>query len=968
MLKATRLRCEHQENPVGIGETRPRFSWVLESDGRNVVQKSFRVQVAADGGFDQGGGEGKRGGAGQLEGARGAGGQPAANLRAGSLGGGAGQQGADTFSPAAILWDSGEVRSAQSVLVEYSGPALFSSTRYFYRVRVRDNYGEESPWSDAAFFETGLLDPAFWKAHFVSPEDEGAAASSAGMLLRREFSLAGEVSFARIYTTALGVYQLSLNGARVGNALLTPGWTSYSKRLLYQTWDVTGLLHPGANAIAAMLGCGWYKGDLAGWLGRRNVYGTRTALFLQLLVRYTDGREELIVTDESWKASAGPIVFSEIYHGETYDARLEQAGCDQAGFDDSLWHPVWPLDSGDSIRGRLQAQDGPLVRRQETIAPLRLFTTPKGERVLDFGQNLTGWVRFTVRGKSGDRVVLKHAEVLDAAGNFYTENLRSAKARVEYVLKGGSPESFEPHFTFHGFRYVIIEEYPGQPAMDDFQAVVIHSDLEPAGSFSCSNELVNKLHHNILWSLKGNFVDIPTDCPQRDERLGWTGDAQVFICTALYLVHAAPFYRKWLRDLKADQLEGGGVPFVAPDVLTDVIQNDPNVKQSHSSSGWGDAVVICPWMLYERCGDARILAELFDSMKAWVGYVRAHAQGGVLWNSGFHFGDWVALDAKEGSYFGATPTDLIATAFYAHSTLLLAKAAAVLGRKKDAGEYVRLYGRIVEAFRDEFYTPSGRLAARTQTAHVLALAFGLTPEKQRQRTVDTLVSLIEENGWHLTTGFLGTPFLCRVLADNGRLDVAYSLLTREDYPSWLYQVTKGATTIWEHWDGIKPDGSMWSPSMNSFNHYAYGAIGDWLYGAVAGLDLEEDGSGRRRLLMKPRPGGGITHAKADWMTEFGKAAVSWSLKGGRMSVEITVPHNTTARVVLPGATPSGLTEGGAAALGSSSDRGPGRASARGAGDLRGAANKSAPARFTKCKDGAEAVLGSGSYTFSYTIG
>jgi alpha-L-rhamnosidase len=545
-------------------------------------------------------------------------------------------------------------------------------------------------------------------------------------------------------------------------------------------------------------------------------------------------------------------------------------------------------------------------------------------------------VRFNVCGKPGDTVVLRHAEVLDAAGNFYAENLRSAKARIEYILKGGAPESFEPHFTFQGFRYAMIEEYPGEPSVDDFQAVVIHSDLEPAGSFSCSNELVNRLHRNILWSLRGNFVDIPTDCPQRDERLGWTGDAQVFIRTALSLVHAAPFYRKWLRDLKADQVEGGGVPLVVPDVLSDALHDDPIIKQPHSSTGWGDAAVICPWTLYERCGDIRILAEQYDSMRGWVEYVRAHAQDGVLWNTGFHFGDWVALDAKEGSYFGATPNDLTATAFYAYSTELLARASAVIGRKKEAAEYARLHRKIVHAFQDEFFTESGGLTARTQTAHVLALAFGLAPVKHRGRTVETLVRLIEENGGHLTTGFLGTPYLCRVLGENGRLDAAYSLLTRKDYPSWLYPLTRDATTIWEHWDGIKPDGSMWSPSMNSFNHYAYGAIGDWLYSTVAGIDIEEDSSGRRRLLVKPRPGGGITNAKADWMTEFGKASVSWVQENGRMSVEITIPRNTTARVVLPGAEPSTL--GGA------------------------------KVRFKKCEGGVEALLGSGKHAFEHAFG
>ena len=852
MLNVTRLRTEHLENPVGIGERRPRFSWVLESDGADVLQHGFRLQVAPDPGFT------------------------------------------------VLTWDPGETRSARSVLVDYDGPPLASRTRYWWRVRVADNHGGQSPWSPASFFETSL-DPSEWKARFISPEPEGSGASSAGMLLRREFTVDREVESARLYASALGVYELRLNGQRVGDAVLTPGWTSYSRRLLYQAWDVTGVVRSGPNAMAASVGAGWYKGDLAGWLGRRCVYGDRTALIAQLHMRFRGGGEQVIVTDAAWKCAAGPILYSELYHGETYDARREPGGHDQPGFDDSAWKPAWVLDH---TLGTLKPQDGPLVRRQETLAPVRLFSTPLGERVLDFGQNIAGWVRFTVRGVAGQRVVLRHAEILDAAGNFYTENLRGAKARVEYVLKGGAPETFEPHFTFQGFRYARIEEFPGEPSPADFEAVVIHSDLEPGGSFHCSDELVNGLHRNILRSLKGNFVDVPTDCPQRDERLGWTGDAQVFMPTAMFLVHAAPFYRKWLRDLAADQVPGGGVPHVVPDVLSEVLRDDPLIRGTHSSTGWGDAAVICPWTIYEFTGDLRLLSEQFPSMRGWVQYIRGQARDGLLWDSGFHFADWVALDAKEGSYFGATPNDLVATAYYAHSAGLLARAAAVLGKDTEAGEYRDLHGRIVEAFRREFFTTPGRMTARTQTAHILALAFDLAPPEHRARVAETLADIIRESGGHLTTGFLGTPHACRVLAENGRLDLAYALLLRTDYPSWLYQVIRGATTIWEHWDGIKPDGTMWSPNMNSFNHYAYGAVGDWLHRAVAGLGMEVDENGGHRVVISPQPGGGLTHARAELMTMFGNAAVSWSVQGGRTKVEIQVPHNTAARVVLPGAAPA----------------------------------------------------------------
>ena len=850
MLVVNGLRCEHRKDPMGIGEDRPRFSWVLESDGTNILQRRYRLQVSIEPGFR---------------------------------------------SP---VWDTGERRSGQSVLVEYAGPTLGARTRYFWRVQATDNHGGRSPWSGTAFFETALRDPTDWVALFISPEPEEAGAASAGMLLRKEFTVSGEVADARVYATALGLYELRLNGQRVGDALFTPGWTSYRKRLLYQTWDVTDLLRQGRNAVAALLGAGWYKGDLAGWLGLRNVYGSRTALLAQLMVRYVDGREEVIPTDGTWTCSTGPVLYSEIYHGETYDARQERTGHDSPGFDAAGWMPV-------SVRGQprglvVRPQDGPPVRRQERRKPRALLTTPRGERVLDFGQNLTGWVAFTVSGAPGDEVILRHAEVLDASGNFYTDNLRRAKQRIQYTLKGGGPEAFEPHFTFQGFRYVMIEAFPGEPSPDAFTAVVIHSDLEPAGDFSCSDERVNALHHNILWSLKGNFLEVPTDCPQRDERLGWTGDAQVFIRTALHLVQGVPFYRKWLRDLALDQVEGGGVPFVVPDVLSGNVTNDPLIRAPHSSTGWGDAAVICPWVLYEASGDRRILSEQWESMKAWVEYIRTRAQDGLLWNTGFHFADWVALDAKEGSYFGATPNDLVATAYYAHSTFLLFRAAVALRRFGEARKYRRLHRRIVRAFQREFLTPSGRVAARTQTAHVLALSFDLVPADCRSRVVADLAALVKENGGHLTTGFLGTPQLCRVLSDNGRLEDAYALLLRDDYPSWLYQVTRGATTIWEHWDGIKPDGTMWSPAMNSFNHYAYGAIGEWLHQVVAGLRQEVDAAGRPRLVIQPRPGGGITRAQAELMTPWGRSASAWRISDGVLRVEVTVPPNTSARVLLPG--------------------------------------------------------------------
>lgn len=882
MLKAIELRCEYLINPVGIGETKPRFSWKLESDSKNVIQATYRIQFATDKYFDT------------------------------------------------ILWDTGTICSSDSIHIEYNGPGLVSSTRYFYRVKISDNHDQQSPWSDAAYFETAMLDNFLWKAQFITPEDTDSADSSKGYMLRKNFLLDGEIEFARAYTTALGLYELFINGCRVGEDLLTPGWTAYKKRLQYQTYDVTELLMKGQNAVGANLGCGWYKGDLAGWLSQRNMYGDRNAILFQLLVRYRDGREQLIISDSSWKASDGPVIYSELYHGETYDARKEKEGWNSTGFDDSGWYSVKAFEYDKSV---LTPQDGLPVRRQEIFKPVSIITTPSGECIIDFGQNLSGWVKFKVKGNAGECVVLKHAEILDAHGNFYTENLRSAKATIEYILKGSGTEIYEPHFTFHGFRYVMVEKYPGDISAEAFTAVAIHSDMEPIGTFSCSNDLVNQLQHNILWGLKDNFVDIPTDCPQRDERLGWTGDAQVFIRTACFLMGTAPFFKKWLRDMRADQLEDGGIPYVIPDVLTKVQHGDANTEADHSATGWGDAAVICPWTIYQCYGDKRILEEQYGSMKKWVEYIYEHAQNGVLWNTGFHFGDWLALDAKEGSYFGATPNDLAATAFYAYSTKLLVKSAKVLGFNDDAVYYARLYERIVSAFKSEFFTPNGRLAVRTQTAHILALMFELVPAEHFKRTADTLITLLDENTGHLTTGFLGTPYFCHVLTQTGNLDAAYNLLLKEDYPSWLYQVKMGATTIWEHWDGVKPDGSMWSADMNSFNHYAYGAIGDWLYRVVAGLDKDSNVPGYRRIIMKPQPGGGLTHAKAEYSGMYGKTSIHWRIDSKNFFVDIVIPHNTTARLILPGASTDCI-----------------------AGDA---------IKFTSCIGGAEAEIGSGNYHFKY---
>lgn len=904
MLRAESLRIEYFRNPIGLGTRRPRFSWRLSSDLGNTLQAGYRLQVSTD----------------------------------------------DRFAEP-LHWDSGMTASDQSVHVRCAGPALDECTRYFVRVQVRDNHGRTSDWSEVAFFETGILETARWKAEFIAAERPretatgdgaagaaGATGASAGsdsgattgdgwispgaVLFRKAFAAGGAVASARVYATSLGVYELSLNGVRVGDAFLTPGWTNYHKRLQVQAYDVTDLLREGENVVGAHVASGWYLSELAGWKKRKIQYGDRLAALVQLEIRYTDGRLETIGTDGSWTCHASPVTLSEIYHGETYDARLEQPGWDTPGFGGAGaagtagaaatagaagaasaaggWRPVEIVDYP---KTNLVAQENEPVRAHETLKPMALFRTPAGETVLDMGQNMVGVMAVTASGKAGDRVVLKHFEVLDAQGNVYLENLRAARQTLTYTLRGHGTERYHARFTFMGFRYVQVCEFPEEPRLEDFEGIVLHSAMEPTGHFECSDPMVNQLQHNILWGLKGNFVDVPTDCPQRDERLGWTGDAQVFIREASFLMQSGPFYTKWLRDLRSEQLPGGGIPFVIPDVLQD---------EKDSSSGWGDAAAVCPWTVYLCQGDRSLLEEQFGSMKAWVGYIRSQARDGLLWDSGFHFGDWLALDSHAGDYTGATDKSLIATAFYAHSTNLVAKAARVLGYEEEERFHRNLHDAIVEAFRREFYTPSGRLAVSTQTAHVLALAFGLAREEDRERTLQGLVRLVEKKDWHLDTGFLGTPYLCHVLSQGGRSDVAYRLLLQTDYPSWLYPITKGATTIWEHWDGIAPDGSFWSARMNSFNHYAYGAVGDWMVQSIAGLDTAEEPAGYKRLRLRPTPGGGLRHARATLDTLYGRVECGWAVEWDSIRYTVEIPPNTTAQLTLPA--PAGAAGDGAQAM------------------------------------------------------
>ncbi len=833
------LRCEYRRDPLGIDATVPRLSWKIVSDQLNVRQTSYEIRVFSN---------------------------------------------HDTLHP---MWQTGRVRSGQSVNAEYGGPRLASRLQYAWQVRVWDNKDNVSPWSALNHWEMGLLSPSDWQARWISTVLPCDTACGPAIMFRKEFSLREAILSARLYVSGHGLYQATLNGRKIGDDELTPGWTSYRKRVQYQVYDVANMLSRGKNAIGAIVGDGWYRGYIA-FDGNKNFYGDRAGLLCQLEITYVDGQRESICSDGTWKSSTGPIRMSEIYLGETYDARLELPGWDSPGYNDSSWSAVTvSRDLTDHLVATVSAP----IRKHQTFRPIRISPAPDGSTIVDFGQNLVGWLQLRVNTRAGDTIRIRHGEVLDKDGNLYTENLRAARQTTLYITKGGGTESFEPHFTFYGFRYVSILGYPGTILSDDLTAVALYSDLEQTGTFTCSDSLLNKLFHNIQWGQRGNFLDVPTDCPQRDERLGWTGDAQAFSMTAALNMNVAQFFAKWLKDLALDQRADGAVPFVIPNVL------DTNAV---ASAGWADAATVIPWNMYVAYGDRRILENQYSSMKAWVEYM-VHKSRNYLWNTGFDFGDWLFYRPSDDNDGRSAVTDkyLIAQAYFAHSTQILIDAANVLGKRDDARHYEELLQHIKKAFLDEYVTPNGRLVSGTQTAYVLALDFDLLPVKLRKQAAETLVANIHSYDDHLTTGFLGTPHLCEVLTRFGHSDVAYTLLMQKTYPSWLYPVTKGATTIWERWDGIKPDGSFQNPGMNSFNHYAYGAIGEWLYRTVAGIAPDPDAPGFRKITIAPIPGGGLSSATAAVQSMEGPVRSSWKLQNGRLTVDITIPPNTEAAILLP---------------------------------------------------------------------
>jgi alpha-L-rhamnosidase len=1012
------LQCEAMAEPLGIDIAQPRLSWQLQDSRRGARQAAYEIRVAS--------------------------------------------------SPEALaqdrsdVWDSGRVESDQSVNVPYGGPAVESRRRYYWQVRVWDPQGQASSYSQATWWEMGLLSPEDWKAKWItrdmplergdyesapkwiwaaddnaltkatpgkhdfrfsfklaqkpkeatlfitakdnvaawvngkqvlvespmgnfgrardpwgyfrvvpvgkllntganslaaeaivqqernrppqagfiallrvqmadgkierfvsgpdwktSPEQAGnawvaqtfddsswpAAAVVAEIgheplgtpwpaqpvdLLRRNFSVAKAVRSARIYSTALGTYQLYLNGQRVGNDVLAPGWTDYRKRVVYQVYDVTSQVRQGGNAIGAILGGGWYADGL-GWLQTRYNFGPPPVrLLVQLEIEYTDGARDSVLSDESWKAKPSPITGSEIYNGENYDARLEQSGWDQASFSDSRWAAIAVAPPP---QAPLVAQNFQPIRVNEILKPKTVTNPTPGVYIFDLGQNMVGWARLHVSGKAGIKVRIRFGEVLKPNGELYTENLRTAEATDTYILRGKGTETFEPHFTFHGFRYVELTGYPGTPTQDAVEGIVFYTAAPFTVQFSTGNQMVNQLWSNILWGQRGNFLSVPTDCPQRDERLGWMGDAEVFWRTASFNANLAAFSHKFTTDIRDAQSATGAFTDVSPRVG----------PTGDSVAGWADAGVIIPWSAYLQFRDSRLLEDNWAAMEKWMEHI-AGANPNYLWlkERGNDYGDWLAIGST-------TSKDLIATAYWAYDASLMMRMAQVLDRPQDEQKYREVFEKVRTAFNQEYVKPDGTVGTGSQTSYVLALHMNLLSQKGRAIAAEKLVEDIKAHDWHLTTGFLGTPYLMIELSNSGHSDVAYRLLLQNTYPSWGYMIEHGATTMWERWNG---DQMMGDPSMNSYNHYAYGAVAEWLYRYAAGIDESTEDPGFHRIILHPQFDATLGEAKASYDSSYGPITSNWRVEGNSIKWDVVIPPNTTGLLYLPGGVATRIMEGG----------------------------------------------------------
>jgi alpha-L-rhamnosidase len=864
-LNVTDLRCEYLINPLLIDTLSPRLSWQIRSDIRAATQTAYQIIASTT----------------------------QANLA----------------TSKGDLWDTGRVPSNQTIQIEYKGKPLQSRQQCFWKIRVWDENGTPSTWSKPARWTMGLLDSTDWSAKWIGDKLPSVENVSATML-RREFKLSARPKRAVVYSSALGVYELHINGRRVGDQLLAPEFTDYHTRTQYQAYDVTDLLKSGSNAVGALLGDGWYAGGLG--LARsvakkpRNIYGDLPRLLAQLEIELPDGKTERIVTDASWRTSReGPITSSDILDGESYDARREMPGWDSPGFDGKAWSAP---DVAAEVHTVLTAQPNEPILITRDIKPISLTEPKPNVYVYDLGQNMVGWCRLKAQNVAGKTVTLRHAEMLSDDGTIYTDNLRTARQTDSYTFRGIGIETFEPHFTYHGFRYVEVTGLQSKPPLHAIVGRVFHSSMNEAGSFECSDPALNKLWQNILWTQRGNMLSIPTDCPQRDERQGWMGDIQIFVGTGIFNMDMAAFFTKWLRDVRDAQATDGRFADFSPHPF------DKN-RVFTGVPGWGDAGIVVPWRVWQQYGDKRILAENFESGKRWVEFIRSNNPD-LLWKNkrGNDYGDWLNSDTliyegfpKKG---GQVPKEIFATMMFAYAADLLSRMASVLGKNEEAQQYRTLFDDIKQAFNKAYVADDGRIQGDTQAGYAIALHFGLLPEKTRPLAVKYMLEGIDRYNGHMSTGFHSTYRMMLELTGSRHNDVAYKLINNRTFPSWGYSIENGATTIWERWDGYVKGRGFQNKGMNSFNHYAIGAVGEWMYRVILGINNDDSHPAYEHFAIRPQPGGGLKWAKGSYNSIRGKIESGWTISGSKLKLNITIPANTTATVYVPAKDFKGVREGG----------------------------------------------------------
>lgn len=847
-FRAVDPQCEGLTSPLLIDTTTPRFSWRIESDEKEISQAAYQLRISED-----------------------------------SVGTGSSRP----------LADTGRVESSQCIGVQVPGFEPHPKGKYRWEVQIWDRQGQSSGWSAANVFETGFMQTP-WPAQWLSTGRPVAKDTPArARYFRTVFAAPDGMARAKLFLTAQGLVEPWINGRPVTEDRFLPGWPDYRKRAYYLAYDVTSLVKPGQNAIGLILGDGWYSSTLL----LQHQYGTSPRVSAQLEITDTNGKVTVVATDQSWKWADGPITENSIYQGETYDARLaDPAWCRSEG---NHWN--WQTPQVDAaLSAELTARLSPPVRRIQEVKPVSVKELRPGVFVYDFGQNLVGWARLKLRARAGQEVQLRHAEMLEPDGSLHLANLRHAKATARYVATGKDEETWEPRFTYFGFRYIELTGVPNA-SQETLTAVVVHTDLPRIGTFECSHPLLNQLYRNAVWGQKGNFLEVPTDCPQRDERLGWTGDAQIFCNTALLNLRAGNFYRQWLaalRDSFVDTPEGG---------YSDVA---PDIGFRHGSAGWGDAGVIVPYTVWLQTGDTAVLEENFPTLQRWIDLQASQAPDGIR-HSQESYGDWLAPGFPPGK---APPAyELIATAYFARTTELAAQIADILGKSEIAAKNRALLQKIKAAYRRAYIADDGKIAGDVQTSYVLSLGFDLVPAELRDAVIQQLRRTITEKNDHLATGFLGTPMLAPVLTQCGLTDLAYKIVEQETYPGWLFSVKNGATTIWERWDSWTPERGFNPDGMNSFNHYAFGSIASWFYETIAGLRADARAPGWKHFFVAPHPGGGLTYAKAEIVTPHGAARSHWTIdKKGQFQLHVSIPPNTTATVSLPGEKVKTLREGGKA--------------------------------------------------------